>query len=318
VNRLASRVLRVGVAAGLTAYLLWISHPADIAAALGGTRLSWVALACGLVIADRALMAWRWLGLLAPITPGTPPPLRVVLRIFFVSTFVGTFLPASVGGDAVRAYSLTRHGVPGGVAMASVVMDRALGVLSILMAGALGLLLYGALAPAGTGLVLILGLAGCTLLALIVFSEAAAGLTARLCDRLPVARVKRLAHSLLDAMRQYRAHHAAMAAVLALSLGVQGLRVMQAWCLGRAIGIEAPFIVYVASVPIILLVMLLPISINGLGTGQAAFLWSFSTAGVPRAEAFTLSLLFVALGVVGNLPGGLLYASGGISGRTPS
>ena len=30
------------------------------------------------------------------------------MRIFFVSTFVGTFLPASVGGDAVRAYSMAR------------------------------------------------------------------------------------------------------------------------------------------------------------------------------------------------------------------
>ena len=29
------------------------------------------------------------------------------------------------------------------------------------------------------------------------------------------------------------------------------------------------------------------------------------------APAFTLSILFVALGVVGNLPGGLLYAFGG-------
>jgi len=31
---------------------------------------------------------------------------------------------------------------------------------------------------------------------------------------------------------------------------------------------------------------------------------------VPEAEAFALSVLFVALGVVGNLPGGLLYAFG--------
>jgi hypothetical protein len=31
---------------------------------------------------------------------------------------------------------------------------------------------------------------------------------------------------------------------------------------------------------------------------------------VPSAHAVALSVLFVALGVVGNLPGGLLYASG--------
>ena len=33
------------------------------------------------------------------------------MRIFFVSTFVGTFLPASIGGDAVRAYSLAKLNV---------------------------------------------------------------------------------------------------------------------------------------------------------------------------------------------------------------
>ena len=39
-----------------------------------------------------------------------------------------------------------------------------------------------------------------------------------------------------------------------------------------------------------------------------AFVWFFGRIGVPQAEAFALSVLFVALGVVGNLPGGLLYA----------
>jgi amino acid transporter len=33
---------------------------------------------------------------------------------------------------------------------------------------------------------------------------------------------------------------------------------------------------------------------------------------VDRADAFALSILFVALGIVGNLPGGLLYASRGL------
>ena len=56
--------------------------------------------------------------------------------------------------------------------------------------------------------------------------------------------------------------------------------------------------------------MLLPVSVNGIGTSQAAFVWFFGRAGVPGAEAFALSVLFLALGVVGNLPGGILYATG--------
>ena len=66
-------------------------------------------------------------------------------------------------------------------------------------------------------------------------------------------------------------------------------------------------------IPIILLVMLLPITVNGLGVSQWAFLWTFTRVGVSDAHALALSILFVALGVVGNLPGGLLYAFGGRS-----
>jgi hypothetical protein len=65
--------------------------------------------------------------------------------------------------------------------------------------------------------------------------------------------------------------------------------------------------VYFAFVPLILLVMLLPITINGLGTSQAAFVWFFARAGVAAPPAFALSVLFVGLGVVGNLPGAVLY-----------
>jgi len=57
------------------------------------------------------------------------------------------------------------------------------------------------------------------------------------------------------------------------------------------------------------------VTFNGIGTSQAAFVWFFARAGVPAAAAFALSVLFVALGIVGNLPGGILYAFGH-SGRS--
>ena len=53
--------------------------------------------------------------------------------------------------------------------------------------------------------------------------------------------------------------------------------------------------------------LLLLISVSGLGTGNAAFVWVFAQAGVPAADAFALSILFLALGLIGNLPGGVMY-----------
>jgi hypothetical protein len=98
--------------------------------------------------------------------------------------------------------------------------------------------------------------------------------------------------------------------VLVCSIAVQVLRVVQAYYLGRGLGIEAGLASYFAFIPIILLVMLLPVTFNGIGTSQAAFVWLFARAGVPAAPSFALSVLFVALGIVGNLPGAILFATG--------
>jgi uncharacterized membrane protein YbhN (UPF0104 family) len=120
---------------------------------------------------------------------------------------------------------------------------------------------------------------------------------------------------LIAAIQRYAAHHAQLAKVLAASVAVQIIRVLQAYYVGRSLGIESPLSTYFAVVPLILLVMLLPITVSGLGTGQAAFVWFFGQFGVAAAAAFALSLLFIALGLVGNVPGGILYASGGVTPR---
>ena len=304
------RWVRAAVAAGLTAFILWKSHPREVLAALTGADWRLIAVAVALVIADRALMAYRWVMLLCIIDPAERPPLAEVMRIFFVSTFVGTFLPASVGGDAVRAFSMTQLNVRGRDAIASVFLDRMLGVASILLMAAVGLALARDLAGNLT-IVAALGLASviCAATLLLIFSRAAAAVASRLLRRFPAA-LRDTGEGVLDSIRRYAAFRSSLVNVLAGSVAVQVLRIVQAYFLGSGLGIPLPPAVYFAFIPLILLVMLLPITFNGIGTSQAAFVWFFGRAGVGAPAAFALSVLFVALGVVGNLPGGLLYVRG--------
>jgi uncharacterized protein (TIRG00374 family) len=307
----AGGVLRITVACLLTAIVLWSASPGAVLEAARGADARWILAAVALVVVDRALMAYRWIVLLEPLGPGRRPPLGRVLRIFFISTFAGTFLPGSVGGDAVRAYSLSRLNVPPGIAVASVLMDRVLGVLSIVIVGAAGLMLAGRsdlLSERATLIPLVAAAGGCVLAAAVVFTESAASIAQRAAASLPAPRLRAIAEDLAQATRAYARYHGALANVLAGSLAVQVLRILQAWALGRAIGIESGPAVYFAFVPLILLVMLLPITVNGIGTSQAAFVWFFTRANVTEADAFVLSVLFLALGVIGNLPGGVLYA----------
>jgi glycosyltransferase 2 family protein len=312
----AGSVARLAVAVTLTAVIIWRNNPGAILASATRTDLRWIFAAVLLVLLDRSLMAYRWVVLLRVADAGERVPLAAILRVFFVSTFVGTFLPASIGADAVRAYSLSRTHVGAAPALASVLMDRLLGVVSLLIVSVAGLAVAADLFEETVLLVAIGVVAAACLAGLaLVYSEAWASWISGRLARMPGANVRRLGAELVTAVRAYSTRHSAIGNVLAGSIAVQALRILQAFALGRSIGIEAPLSAYVAFVPIILLIMLLPISIYGLGTSQLAFAAFFSRVGVPSGDAIALSLLFLALGILGNLPGAILYVAG--SRRVP-
>jgi hypothetical protein len=304
-----SRALRIVVAVALTAYVLFKSHPADVARVAAGASPSWLLAAIALVVVDRAVNAYRWVVLLRALTPGSRPPLTSVMQIFFVSSFVGNFLP-SIGGDVYRAYQLARLGVRSSEAAASVLMDRIVGVLSMVIVAAVALLFLRDLELPGVVPALVIVTAACAVAAAAVFSSEIAGRLVAAVQLIPVATAHSAARQLMDAIRRYAAHHGALLSVLSLSVVVQLLRVVQAYCLGRALDLMLPMIVYFGFIPVITLVMQVPITVAGLGTTQYAFEWMFGRAGVHSAVSFALSILFLALGTLGNLPGGLLYAFG--------
>jgi glycosyltransferase 2 family protein len=305
------RALRLVAAIGLTAAMLWWAGPSAVWQAARGARWTWIGVAVLLVIADRTLMAYRWVALLRAIPSAAHPPLSEILRVFFVSTYLGTFLPGSVGGDAVRTYGLNRLAVPAADAFASVFLDRLLGIVSLLVMALLGLVLARDLARDPAVLVALCATAVvCGVAAVAIFSRRAGVLGGAVARRLPSARAGRVTTGVVEGLQRYAPERRILSVVLAASIAVQILRVLQAYCLGRSLGIDLPLTAYFAFIPIILLVMLLPISVNGLGTSQIAFVGLFGRAGAAEGPAFALSVLFLALGVVGNLPGGLLYALG--------
>lgn len=308
--------LKLLIAAGLvwlaTRGVVW----AEVEDAIRRVAWPWFALCLGLVVVDRTLMAWRWIALLRAVEPEPRVPLWPLIRVFFVSTFVSAFLPGtgSLGGDAVRALSLSRRGIAVPHAVGSVAVDRLLGIVSVLLMAVLGLVLAvlaGQLIDSRwllwAMLAAFLGVAGSLLL---LFDSRALAAVVRWAGAVHFPTIERLSQKFLMAVRQYGGHRGVLAAVLAASVGVQVLRSAQAWCLGLAIGLTIDGVWYFALIPFAVIAFLLPASVSGLGAGTASFVPLFALAGVPAADAVALSLLFWLLGVLGNLPGGLLVAGG--------
>ena len=81
--------------------LAYLASRIDMGAALAAlvqVNLGYLAVVLLLVGLDRAVMIARWLVVLR--SSGNETPLKSVAWIFLVSSFIGSALPASIGGDA--------------------------------------------------------------------------------------------------------------------------------------------------------------------------------------------------------------------------
>lgn len=299
-----STAFRLTVTLAILAYLSTrVDMPAAAAAMAAATPSRLVAVLV-LVALDRIVMIWRW-WLLLDATQHTIG-FGHAARVFLVSSFAGSFLPAGVGGDAARAFALARHTSRPHDAIASVGIDRVLGMMSIAMLGVLGALLWQTpqaeavrQAVLAIGIVVTLGSAGLLWAEVLLDSL----VPPRWRDRRWVRPFLRLAR----AAGRYRAHPSTLLAVLIWSLVVQLLRVGQAYYLGSSLGMTVPFTYYLVFMPVGLLMLLLPISVSGFGLPQGVIVWLLEPLGVPAPEAFALSTLIILSGLAGNLPGAWLY-----------
>jgi uncharacterized membrane protein YbhN (UPF0104 family) len=308
VTRAVSRSawVRIVITAAALALILRKVDVGETMRALGRLRIGPVLIVLALLALDRAVMVWRWVILLRAtrqtITAGA------AIRIHLVSSF--NFLPAGVGADVARVYSVRQQTASGSGAAASVAVDRLFGLLSISVVGLLGLIAAGptaspqARALIGGGAVAV-GIGTAVLLWTDRWMRAA--LPARWHATAAGSRVLRMA----DALSAYRGHGGALGAVAVLSVVVQLLRILQAYVLGLGIGIIVSFRYYLLFMPLSLIVLMMPISISGFGIPQAVITALLQPRGVPEADGFALSTLIVLSGIVANLPGALLYLTRG-------
>ena len=300
-----SFLIRIAVSIGLIAFMLSRLDLENMSRFLRRADVSLVLLTLVTVFIDRSFMVVRWMKLVEALDIQVRR-LRVV-KIFFLSTFFGSFLPSGVGGEAVRAVSFSRLTSRAVDSVASVVMDRLLGLLSMLLMGLMSLTVFYRVYPhpALVGVVVVLTVA--------VVAALALGLSRTMHARVWLRGQENWLSKAAHAMGRYRDRLGTLGLVLGLSVGVQGLRVLQAYLLSEAMDLETPIIYFLCFIPPILVVTMLPISVGGWGTTNVAYVALFSQVGMDPDGAFVLSVLILALGVIGNLPGGLIYAWEGFS-----
>jgi hypothetical protein len=115
-------------------------------------------------------------------------------------------------------------------------------------------------------------------------------------------------------MHSYRDHAGVLLAVLAVTLGVQAVRVLAVWLCGEAVGIDLSPRPYYVMGPLLFLVMLVPFTVNGLAVRESFFVSFLGNVGVDAESAFAAGFVFFVITVLISVPGALILAWEGLRG----
>ena len=298
----------LGIAVSILALLVLLRgiQYAEVLETLKSARLGYLALAMVWLLASFLVMAFRWKYLLLPIKSVRVGPL---LSTIIVGYFFNSILPARAG-EVVRAYLLARReDCSAATIFATVVLEKVLDGLCVLLFLAFSLLLI----PAPLWVRSIAYLAGLiflgclvVLLGLAYWREPALGLLAAMLRPLgPVQkRVSGLAGSFAEGLETLRHPRAAVMAVLLSPLVWANVALMfTCGLLSFDIHLSLGAVLFVTA--LVNLGLVVPASPGYLGTYQLLSVAALGVFGIDRNLGLAFALLFHACQLLFNTVLGL-------------
>lgn len=307
--------IRLAVSGGLLVYIV-TSVGVDLILEHLGVLPPWVvAVALGLSAANVLVSAYKWqlvLGL-----RGIDIPLRFLYLYYYIGQFFNAFLPTTIGGDGARMYYLhDRHDV-GADAASSVVVERATGLLSVFaLAGVGAIVLMDRVSD-----VIVVAVAGGSLVGMafsvwLLFDPRARRLFEATVFRIATFDLGPRLRSVHEAIWEYRADPLGLLPVIALSLLFRAIVVVNNYVVAVGLGMDVSIGYFLVIVPLVELVLLVPVSIQGFGVRETSYLYLFGAVGVSADVAVALGIVMqLVLGVFNNVVGGVVYLLDGLRTR---
>ena len=253
--------------------------------------------------------------------------LAELIDLYVVGIAFSHFLPTGMGGDAIKAVRVGQESGNSAGSASAVVMCRVTGFFAMVLIAIPVLLLWhdtfdGHLMLWFAALALLVGtMIGVALLCAILLprlgrqvgkAPRAGKWVQRVVEHRIFASALKIGNALYASLKKKRS------VLVATLYGVLfwASAVLNCYSYADAIGIHAPLHFYFLVVPFISLIAFLPISINGYGLRESAFVYAFSTIGVSASHALLLALLLDAQGILFGLCGGCVYLALGHKQQT--
>jgi uncharacterized protein (TIRG00374 family) len=288
--------LRLFVSTTLFVVVLAYADVGDVARLLRDGDWAWFVAALGVMALATVVAGLRWRILLEEAEIEVSR--RRAVKTFAASAFLNNVLPTSVGGDAVRTWLVGRGTGRLVRAATATITDRVTALACLFLVGWVAVAFDREAVPnsvIGVFAWVTIGLVSAgSLLAL-----AGAGMRS-VVGQFP-ERLRETIRETWLTLRLWVRSRGVLSWVVALGLVYQALAVLALVLVGKVLGIELPYALAAVSAAIVLVAMMLPVSIGGLGLREGGFVLLLGEAGIDAPEATSLSLLSAAMVLLASL-----------------
>lgn len=298
-------VVKLVVSVVLIAWILRNTPLEEIMTAIRGASAGLLVLAFSLHLIGFTISAFRWRMLLR--TRGADASIRFLVESYIVGVFFNNLLPSTIGGDIYRAYDSWRLGQSRSSAVAVVFVDRFLGLLALMLFASIALFSSNDLTRSipFLGLWLLLGTGAMVAFLWVIFLPPR-WLGERIADaKLPFGAKVR---SIVDAFMRFQGERAVLSKALALSILLQANVVLHYYLISQSLQLPIPLLSFFLIIPLAIVIMMLPISINGIGLRENIYILFFAAFGVSEANAVAFAWIAFSMVVIQGVLGGIVYA----------
>jgi len=269
-------------------------------------KIKYIIFSFILILLIRFVMALRWKILLTSFNIHTS--YLQLVSIIFISNSVGHILPGGIGTDIIRSYHLaSKEGMAEKIA-ASVFIDRIFGFTSMLILAQLASI-YASIGY-NISVLIPLFVSG-SLLSLFILYLIGKRVSKREISSIHKIKLLEIVFSfynkVIASLKELNMSQTVIYKSFILSLTVQIVRCFVFYLIFKSLNIDTSILYFLVFIPIVFIVILLPISIGGLGVREASLFAFFGQFGIQLSTCTLAGLLFHTLQIIALIPGLLMF-----------
>jgi uncharacterized protein (TIRG00374 family) len=306
-KRKALLAIKLAVSIGLILILIRQVSVADFLDGFKQANIPLFGIALALSAVAILIRSYKWQLLLR--VQGANLPLRTIQAITYMSMFFNNFFLGSIGGDAFRVYKTLNYSRTKSGSISSVLVERATGVWAtvlFLLCSSIAVLFTGDSIILPRQLFQLIGI--CLAILILVFAGFMLVLRFRhlnMLDKFPnlATRVK----GFVVTIQLYRIHIVTLVSAVVLSLLYLVTNSVGMYYYALAANVTVNFIHLIFIVTFAAIIIMIPISINGIGLQEGAIFVYLERVGVDPSSALLVAILPRIGLLLFALLGGLLF-----------